>query len=128
MGVRGGDDFVGQPFIDGNALTGQTFELLGVVAHEAHRLDAQVEQHLERRHVAAHVGRKAQAFVGLDGVGALILKGIGANLVGQPDAAAFLIEVNQDAPAFIRDAGHGRMQLRTAVAAGRVEDVAGDAA
>ena len=58
--------------------------------------------------------------------GAFILKRVGPNLVGEANSAAFLIQVDQHAPALVRDALHRRVELRAAVAAGRMEDVARD--
>lgn len=57
-------------------------------------------------------------------VEALVLEGVGVELVVEADAAALLAEVEQDAAA-VGDALDRLAQLRATVAAGRAEDVAG---
>ena len=53
---------------------------------------------------------------------------IGADLVGQTDSAALLVQIQEDAPALGRNPLHGRVELRTAVAPGGMEDLAGQTA
>ncbi|MEZ5419033.1 MAG: hypothetical protein R2708_17085 [Vicinamibacterales bacterium] len=65
--------------------------------------------------------------VGLDSVAAAVLKGVGADLVGKADAAAFLVQVEHHAAALDGDPPERHVGLLAAVAARRVEDVAGDA-
>ena len=77
--------------------------------------------------VVAQVALKAELFVGFDRVGAVVLQLIGAEFVEQPDAAAFLVLVNQQAGAFLRDAFERDLELRAAIAAQAVEDVAREA-
>ena len=52
---------------------------------------------------------------------------IGFQLIDQSDAPAFLAHVEENAPAFGVDLGHGSGQLFAAVAAARAEYVAGQA-
>jgi hypothetical protein len=52
-------------------------------------------QHLSRRQIDPLVGVEAQLLVGLEGIGALVLQPIGAQLVYQSDAAALLRQVDQ---------------------------------
>ena len=52
--------------------------------------------------VVALVGLEAQPLVGLDGVEALVLQRVGAQLVGEADAAPFLVQVQQHAAAGAR--------------------------
>ena len=65
-------------------------------------------------------------FVGLDRVRALILQLIGAQLIEQPDAAALLVFVDQQAAAFGGDGIEGQLELPAAIAAQAVEHVAGE--
>ena len=116
-----------QPLVDGQPVAGQSLELLRVVAHQAHGADAEVAQHLERGAIVPQIGREAEPLVRLDRVGAFVLQLVGANLVGEADAAAFLVEVNQHASPFVSDAAQCFVQLRAAIAARRMEDVAGHA-
>ena len=85
-------------------------------------------QDLHADAVVALVGLEAEPLVGLDGVEPLVLQLVGADLVGQADAAPFLVQVQQHAAALLGDPLHRRVELRAAVAARRVEDVAGQAA
>jgi hypothetical protein len=75
----------------------------------------------------AAVGLIAELEIGLDGVEALVLQLVGAELGHESDAAAFLLLVDQDAGALFDDAIHGELELLAAVAAQRAEDVAGQA-
>ena len=89
--------------------------------------EAQVHQDLGADPVVAQVGRHAQLEVGVDGVEALLLELVGLELVEQADAAALLGEVEQHAAALLLDAQQRVLELLAAVAAQRVEDVAGEA-
>jgi hypothetical protein len=104
-----------------------TGELARVVGEHPHRLDAEVAQDSDTQPVFALIGAEAQPLVGFDGVVALILKSVSANLVREADAAPFLIEIQNDAASFGGDARHGRVELRAAVAARRVKHVAREA-
>src|SRR5436190_7791020 len=58
----------------------QALHLEGVVGHEPDRLDVQVVQDGGGQIVAARVRLEAQLLVGLDGVGAVVLQIVGADL------------------------------------------------
>ncbi len=58
---------------------------------------------------------------------ALVLQFVGLELGHQADAAAFLVLVEQNAGALFGDGGERELELLAAVAAQRVEDVAGEA-
>ena len=73
------------------------------------------------------VGVEPELEVGVDGVGAVILQLIGADLVAQADPAALLDQVDHDAPALAADPGERRIELRPAVAAQAAEHLAGEA-
>ena len=75
----------------------------------------------------AAVGFVAEFEVGFDGVEALVLELVGAELGHEADAAALLLLVEEDAGAGVGDGGHGELELLAAVAAEGVEDVAGEA-
>ena len=57
-----------------------------VVGHQPHRRDAEVDEDLRADAVLARVGREAELEVRLDGVAALVLQRVGAQLVAEPDA------------------------------------------
>ena len=66
--------------------------------------------------------------VGVDGVVALLLELVGADLVAEADAAALVAaQVDEDARALLLDQVERGLQLGPAVAAQRAEDVAGQA-
>ena len=87
----------------------------------------EVDEDLGADAVVAQVGGQAELEVGVDGVEALLLELVGAQLVEQADAAALLGEVEQHALALALDHRQRRLELLAAVAAQRVEDVAGEA-
>ena len=103
------------------------FDLGGVVGDEADGVDAQLFQDLGGELELAAVGFVAQLEVGFDGVEALVLKLVGAELGHEADAAAFLLLVEEDAGAGVGDGGEGEFELLAAVTAQGVEDVAGEA-
>ena len=77
-------------------------------------------------HVLAKVGSEAELEIRFDGVIAFVLQGIGADLIDEADAAAFLTQVDEDAAAFFGDLAHGCGELLSAVAAQRPEAVTGE--
>src|ERR1051325_1800476 len=66
---------------------------------------------------------EAERGVGIDSVEALVLQRIGAHLVGEPETAAFLLEIEDDAAALFVEALGGETQLVAAVAPARSEHV-----
>ena len=102
--------------------------LHGIVRHETHGGHAEVDQHLGADAVLAAVDRQALLQVGVDGVVALLLQLVGADLVAEADAAALVAaQVDEDAPALLLDEVERGLQLGAAVAAQGAEDVAGQA-
>ena len=89
--------------------------------------EAEVLEDLGADPVVAQVGGQAELEVGVDGVEALLLELVGLELVEQADPAALLGEVEQHAAALVLDHRERRGELVAAVAAQRVEDVAGQA-
>ena len=102
-------------------------DLPRVVRQDADRGQPEVGEDLRADAVLARVGLEAELEVGLDRVETLLLELVGAQLVEQPDPAALLGEVEQDARAFLLDPREGALELLAAVAAPRVEHVAGQA-
>ncbi len=80
-------------------------------------LHPEIGQDLGADAVVAEVGREAERLVGLDGVLALILQLVGADLVVQADPPPFLLEVHDDAALLGLDHGQRLLQLRAAVTA-----------
>ena len=89
---------------------------------------AEVDEDLRADAVLARVGREAELHVGLDGVAALVLQRVGADLVAEADAAALVAaQVHDDARALVGDLLQREVELQAAVAAHRAEHVAGEA-
>ena len=105
----------------------QPADLLRVVGEDADARQPEVDQDLRADAVVAQVDRQAELEVGVDRVQALVLEVVGAQLVQQADPAALLGEVEQDAGALALDHRQRRLELLAAIAAQRVEDVAGQA-
>ena len=86
------------PFDDVETESLQAAVLHGVVGHEAHGGDAQVDEDLGADAVLAVVHGQAELDVGVDGVVALLLEVVGPQLVGEPDAAPLVAaQVHDDA-------------------------------
>ena len=66
-------------------------------------------------------------FIGLDGVRTRVLQLVRLQFVQEPDAAPFLVEIDNHAAPFVRDEFHCGVQLPAAVAPCRMKDVAGEA-
>src|SRR5216684_477000 len=107
--LRGGN-FERQPLRDGQAVTFDADELPRVVAEQPHRTHAEIAQNLHADAVVALVGLESETFVGLNGVEPLILQLVSANLVREADAPPFLIQIEQDAAALLRNPLHGRIE------------------
>jgi len=84
-------------FGDIDAALFQRGYLARIVGHQAQALDAEVLQHWQTNRVAAQIRRESQLLIGFNRIGAAILQMIGAHLVEQTDATAFLAQIKQDA-------------------------------
>src|SRR5205823_4185091 len=93
---------------------------------EAHRSNPEVAQDLDAHTVVALIGLESQALVRLDRVEAFVLQLVRANLVGKADPAAFLIQIQQHPASFGCDSPHRGVKLGAAIAADRMQDVAGE--
>src|SRR3954471_20161970 len=94
--------------------------LRGVVRHEPHRRDPEVDQDLRADAVLTAVDGQPEIDVGVDGVAALVLEPVRAELVADADAAALVAaQVHDDAEPLVVDLLHRRLQLRPAVTAQR---------
>ena len=102
-------------------------DLLRVVRQQPDRGQAEVGEDLVADPPLALVGGEAEREVGLDGVQPLLLQLVGLELCEQADAAALLRHVEEHAAALVGDRVQRRVELLAAVAAQRVEDVAGQA-
>src|SRR4051794_348297 len=93
-----------------------------VVGHQAHRRDAEVDEDLRADAVLPAVGGQSELQVGVDGVVALVLQSIGADLVADADAAPLVTtQVDDGAEVLLGHLLHRRRELRSAVATQRPE-------
>src|SRR2546426_455245 len=112
---------------DVQAVALQPDDLLRVVGEEPEVLHAQVDENLGADPVVAQVGLEAEGLVGFDGVLALILKLVRAHLVHETDPPPLLAHVHEHAPPLGLDDRECLLELRPAVAAARVKDIADQA-
>src|SRR5204863_3884706 len=90
-GVLRRGDFEREPFGNRQSVTLEPDQLARVVGQEPHRSDPEVLQDLDADAVVALIRLEAEPLVGFDGVEPLLLQLVGANLVGEADAAPFLV-------------------------------------
>src|ERR1700720_3727834 len=102
-------------------------DLVRIVGHQAHRFESEERQHAGGDAVKAFVAFEAEPLIGLHGVETLVLQTIGAELVYESDAAAFLCQIEQDTASGTRDGGDGASELRAAITFERSEEIAGEA-
>ena len=101
--------------------------LARVVCQEAQITQTEAVKYLRADAVIALVGRETQVFIGLDGVSACVLQGIGVKFVFESDAASFLAHVEKYARAGFSDHLEGLVELLAAVATERTKDVTSEA-
>lgn len=116
-----------EAFGDADAVLLEGGDLFGVVGHEADGGDVEEAEDFGGKLEVAAVGGVAEFEVGFDGIAAVVLELVGAELGHEADAAAFLLLVEEDAAAGFGDGGEGELELLAAIAAEGVEDVAGEA-
>src|ERR671937_806024 len=102
-------------------------DLLRVVREDADRRQAEVGEDLIADPVVAHVGLEPELEVRFDRVEPVLLQLVRAQLVQQSDPAALLRHVQKNTTLLGRDLRQRLLELLAAVAAQRVEHVAGEA-
>ena len=120
---------VGNPFSYFDIVTFQSLDLGRVVGHQPHLVETATAQHVGGNPEKPLIGVETQLFIGLEGVEAVILKGISAEFIGQADTPAFLGKIEQNAGASFafRHCRQCAAQLIAAIAAQRAEKIAGEA-
>ena len=101
--------------------------LSGLFESRRTRAHAQQTQGFGRKSVVARIGGETQLLVGFHGVHAAVLQLVGAQLVHQADAAAFLRQIEQQAHGRRGDLSQRKFQLGAAIAALGGQYVAGQA-
>src|SRR5262249_47347393 len=99
-----------------DACARESVKLARVVGHQANPGAAKDLQHAGGDPVVALIIVEPDNAVGIDRVESSILQLISSNLVGQPEAAPFLLEVKHDAAA-VRQLHERQAELIPAVAA-----------
>src|ERR1035437_6022307 len=122
LGVRGNDDR--QLLDDGQPVAGDV-QLARVVGEQADGREPEIDENLVADPPLPLVRAEAELQVGLDRVVAALLQLVGLELVEQADAASLLRHVEENSTLLLRDAGERVVELLAAVAAKRVEGVAG---
>ncbi len=112
---------------DVDAEVAQGRDLVRVVRQQDELGRTEVVQDRGAGGVLPRVDGQAQGGLRVDGVGARVLLGVGAQLVDEADAAALVAAEVDDDPALAADPGQRRLQLGSAVAPQRPEGVAGQA-
>ena len=102
-------------------------DLLRIVGEEPDAVYAKVPQYLDRCVVPPFIGTEAERAVRINRVEPFLLKQVRSELVAQTDAAPLLSEIEQDAPAVLREDAQAAAQLFTAIAAEAAEEIAGQA-
>ena len=75
---------------DFDAVAVKSRDLAGVVGHEPHLADSEIDEHLRPFAVISQIGSEAERHVGLYRIKPLFLLLVGVKLVGEPDAAPFV--------------------------------------
>jgi len=122
-----GFDFNRNPLNDVDAVSLKADHLFRVVGYQADLFRTQKNENLGADPVIAQVVLETEFNVGFHGVLALVLKCVGAQLVGQTYAAAFLAHVKDDALPFGLNHFHGMLELVAAVTAAAPENITGQA-
>ena len=102
-------------------------DLVGVIGEQADRLIAELAQHFSGRHEKAVIGFKPELMVGINRIQPAILKGVGLELIDQPDITAFLRQIDQDTAIPLRHLPDCLPQLGSAIAFQAAEDITRDA-
>ena len=117
----------GDAFGDCDAGGFECGDLVGVVGHEANSRDAEELEDGGRHFIRAAIRGVAELLVSLDGVTAVVLQLVGAQLGHEANAAAFLLLVKKNACASFGDFFERELKLEAAVAAEGAEDISSEA-
>ncbi len=85
--VDGGGGVQGYPLGDVDAVVGEAMGLVGIVGQEPGADDSEVVEDVRAGGVVARIDGEPEAEVGVDGVEAAVLEGVGPEFVDQSDPA-----------------------------------------
>jgi len=100
---------------------------VGIIRKKPNPADAKISQYRDRQAEIPTVGLESERMIRGNGIEALILEGVGAELRCESDSAPFLLFVDQEPAAFRGDRSHRKFQLFAAVATERSQNVTGNA-
>ena len=116
-----------QAFGDADAALAQGFQFFGVVGQQADAADVEIVVDVFGDGEIARIHGQVEGEIGFYGIHALVLQGVGADFVDEPDAAPFLAQIDENAAPFLADGVQGCFKLGAAVAFLREECVSGKA-
>ena len=102
---------------------GEAVELRRIVRQQPHPRAAEQLQHAHRDAVIAFVVVETQDGIGVDGIETGFLQLIGADLVGETQPAAFLLQIENDPAAVLLELRQRQAKLIAAVASPRAEHI-----
>src|SRR5262249_20123176 len=102
-------------------------DLARIVRDQLDLVQSEVNENLRPYAVITQICLEPQLQVRLNSIAPLILQRIGLNLVAQTDAAAFLIQIEQNSAPFLLNHFHRLMELVSAVAPQRSQGVGSQA-
>src|ERR1700732_5365509 len=109
-----------------DAVTLETDNFLRVVGQKTELPNAEIEKDLRAESVIAQIARVTEPGICLHGVESFFLQFVGVNFCRQPDAAPFLSHKNKHSVSLLLDLAQRRVELISAIAPARTEDVAGE--
>jgi len=102
----------------------ELLDFRGVVRHELDRRHPEDPEHAGGTLVTPKIRREAEDSIRVDRVETVVLEVVGGDLVHDPDAASLLGQVQEDASRRVPDSLHRGIELLTAIASFRTEDIA----
>src|SRR5262249_32334366 len=103
-------DLAGKPFDDFDAAVAERAHLARVIGQEPNAWNAKVVEDCGRQAEVPEVGLEPERMIGLDRVDSRVLKLVSLQFGHQPDAAPFLILIDHQSAAFLRDRLHGKLE------------------
>ena len=125
--MRAGSHLTRHSLHNFNSCLLQRRHFIWIIRKQPHSPNPKRFQYLRRQCKFAMVRLKSQSLVGLDRIQPGILQFISLQLRHQPNAAPFLLFINQNARAFTGDQRQRQLQLLPAIAPQRSKNVSGQA-
>ena len=97
-------------------VTFEADDFLWIVGQKTELTDTKIEEDLSPETVVAQIGWITKFGICLHRIESFFLQFVGVNFCREPDAAAFLAHINQNAIAFFLDLSQRRVQLVSTIA------------